>query len=123
MLIGRLQYHDPVSCILRLNSGFPCHLSSYGFSQEVADSFDPRGGLNVSHHPLHGPGLNRHIRLAQITHDLSLPHIHGIAEISRHSVGRRYAEIPRILDNSKRPHRIQYINIVVVGKITDMKHC
>src|SRR5699024_5084239 len=123
MLISRLQYHNPVPCILRLNGRFSCHLSSYSFSQQIADSFDPRGGLNISYHPLHSSGLNRHIRLAEIAHNLALPYIHSITEISRHSIGRSYTEIPGVFYHSKRSHRIQYIDIVVIGKITDVEHC
>ena len=76
MPVGGLQYQDPVSCIFRLDGGFSAGLSPYSFSKEIPHALDPGGGVHVSQHPLHGSRLDRDRRLAQITDQLTLFHIH-----------------------------------------------
>ena len=76
MPVGGLQHQNAAAGIFRLNSRLASNLASYRFSQQITDSLDTSGGIDISQHPLHGASLSRDICLGKIADHLPLAYIH-----------------------------------------------
>ena len=64
MFKGWLQYQNTVADIFRLDCRFTGHFSAECFSEQVSDSFNAGGCIDIADHPLHGSCLNGDRRYA-----------------------------------------------------------
>jgi len=99
VLVGGFQHQQAVPGVLRLDGRLLGDRPSQGLAEKIPHPFDAGGGVDVAHHPLHGPGLEGDVCLAEVTDHLPPADMHGTAEIGRLGIARGDAEVPLVLDH------------------------
>ena len=122
MLVGGLQDQGAVPGIFRFDGALTGDAAPEGLAEQVAHPLDAGSGVDVAHRPLHGSGLEGDICLAQVTDDLALAHIHGVAVIGQLGAARHDAEVLLVFDHSKGAQGVEEFDVVVVGKVIDLIH-
>ena len=122
MLIGRLQDQGAVPGIFRFDGALTGDAAPKGFAEQVAHPLDAGGGVDVAHRPLHGSGLEGDICLAQVTDDLALAHIHGVAVIGQLGAARHDTQVLLVFYHGKWAQGVEDLDVVIVGKIVDLIH-
>ena len=122
MLVRRFQHQCTAAGVFGFDRALAGNLPAEGFPDQVSHAFDAGGGENIAGHPLHCPCLTGNTGFGDVADQLTLPHIHLIAEESSHRRCRGYAQIASVLDNLEGAFRVYDPDVIVVCEVIDLYH-